>query len=835
MSLTRSTKALSRWMPARSAGEPGRPERGIAARARTAVLCLAMFGMTPAFAGIGGSVVPSFPTPLNVGDIKTATITITNRATTPNNTENVSISGIFFTPSCSATDGFSCQAPDPGVFQFATVVGKVGSSCASTPFSLGTPNPSTGEFELIPSRPIVLGPANGSGPLPKVCTISINFKVLRAPQDSTPADTKITTVSLARASLQGTITGTQGGATGGNVVAVNSTAGNQSPVADAGAPQFTQTLIPVSLSGSASSDPDGTIASYAWAFGDGTSGSGANVSHTYLSAGIYTATLTVTDNSGATATDSVTINVGNRAPVADAGANQSSSTKSPASFNGSGSSDPDGTIASYAWNFGDGTSGSGVSVTHAYQAAGTYTASLTVTDNSGATATDSVVVTVTDAPPATGAYRWSKQFGGTGAAAAYGTTHDAAGNLVVVGAFSGSASFGGATLTSAGSTDIFVGKYSATGAHVWSKRFGGTHDDSAQSVAVDASGNVYVSGYFKNTVDFGGGPLTAYYSGFGGQMRDAFIAKFSPSGAHLWSRKFGSFGQDTAYGIAVDGSGNLVVTGTFIGPVDFGGTSLASVSDSADVFVAKYSPAGQLVWAKKFGNGSADTGYGIAVDGAGNIAVVGSFTGSADFGGGTLTSAGGTDIVVFKLSASGTHLWSRRFGNTGQDVGFALATDGGGNVFVTGYFQGEADFGGGLLSGEGSLDTFVAKFSSGGSHQWSYALGGTNADEGFGIATDASGNVLIVGAFQGSADFGSGVLTSVGGSWDVVAIKYSAGGTPLWSKRFGGPADDMGYAVVADASGNATFVGTFQSTADFGGASMTASGYNDVFVVNLAP
>jgi hypothetical protein len=136
-----------------------------------------------------------FPPPIHVGDLKTAAIRITNRATGINAAENLIVSGIFITPSCAAiaSSGVSCATPDLGVFQFSTVYGSAGSSCENRIFTIGQPNGATGEFELIPhvGQSIVLGPANGSGPLPSYCEISINFKVLRLPVDSTPADAPI--------------------------------------------------------------------------------------------------------------------------------------------------------------------------------------------------------------------------------------------------------------------------------------------------------------------------------------------------------------------------------------------------------------------------------------------------------------------------------------------------------------------------------------------------------------------------------------------------------------------------------------------------------------------
>ncbi|MBA2479264.1 MAG: PKD domain-containing protein [Planctomycetes bacterium] len=181
---------------------------------------------------------------------------------------------------------------------------------------------------------------------------------------------------------------------------------NQSPVARATPQTFSGTApATVSFSGAGSTDADGTIASYAWVFGDGTTGSGRTINHTYTNANTYTTTLTVTDNLGAMNAVSMTITVtapapGNQAPVARVTASTTTGTAPMAvSFDGSGSTDADGTIASYAWDFGDGTYGSGVSASHTYTAAGTYTARLTVTDNAGATNMKPQMITVTAPPP----------------------------------------------------------------------------------------------------------------------------------------------------------------------------------------------------------------------------------------------------------------------------------------------------------------------------------------------------------------------------------------------------------------------------------------------------
>lgn len=174
---------------------------------------------------------------------------------------------------------------------------------------------------------------------------------------------------------------------------------NQAPTANPGGPYSATVGIAVKLDGSGSTDPDGSIASYAWNFGNGSSGSGVSPSATYASAGAFTVTLTVTDNAGATsppATTSVTVSVGLQPPVADAGGPYSGSIGVPVAFSGTGSQDPDGSIVSWAWNFGDGNSGSGPSPTHTYATGGTFTVTLTVTDNDNLKDSATAAVIVTD-------------------------------------------------------------------------------------------------------------------------------------------------------------------------------------------------------------------------------------------------------------------------------------------------------------------------------------------------------------------------------------------------------------------------------------------------------
>lgn len=175
---------------------------------------------------------------------------------------------------------------------------------------------------------------------------------------------------------------------------------NVAPSADAGGPYTVQVGSALSFDGTGSSDSDGTIASYAWDFGDGTFGTGAQPSHTYAAPGTYLARLTVTDNRGATDEDTSLVTVtsrGNQPPIADAGRDRAAVAGANVVFDASGSSDADGTIASYAWEFGDGTDATGAQAQHAYTAAGNYLVKLTVTDDDGAVDDDFALVAVSPA------------------------------------------------------------------------------------------------------------------------------------------------------------------------------------------------------------------------------------------------------------------------------------------------------------------------------------------------------------------------------------------------------------------------------------------------------
>jgi fibronectin type 3 domain-containing protein len=371
---------------------------------------------------------------------------------------------------------------------------------------------------------------------------------------------------------------------------------------------------------------------------------------------------------------------------------------------------------------------------------------------------------------------------------------------------------------------------------VWSRAYGDISDDRTNAVAVAPSGNVTVAGHFQGTTDFGNGLVTSFTHTSLGPTRDIFVASYTPTGNHVWSKVLGGVGSEEGNAVAVDGLGNVLLTGyqgTF--QVDYGG-GLQSTRGSNDIFVAKYSPTGGYLWSKTMGSGGHDGGIGIATDTPGNNVFVtgGMADGGVDFGGGTLFSAGNQDVFLVKYSSTGAHLWSRRFGGASSESGAAVATDVSGNVVVTGTFEGSVDFGGGLLTSAGLKDIFVAKYTSAGVHLWSKRFGGSGSDFSTGIAVDGAGDVALTGRYQGSISFGGGSLSSLGQDDGFLAKLLGTSGGHVWSKRFGATIADSGTGVSVDANRNVAVTGYFGGTVDFGGGPLSASAI-DIFVAKYTP
>ena len=299
-----------------------------------------------------------------------------------------------FTVTAPPNGSHSFQWRMVGVERFGALTPNVNVQTVTAPPTVLLTSPSNNQIFIAGSTiPLAATAADSDGTISKV---EFFRGAVKLGEDTTAPYTYSWTsvlagnyVLTARATDNGSATATS---TATNIT-VN--APNQPPVAQHGGPYSGTTGTAVQFNAAGSSDPDGTITIYHWNFGDSTSGTGVSPTHIYTTAGTRTVTLTVTDNSGAQGSANTTATIANRPPVANAGGPYSGVTETAIQFNAGGSSDPDGTITSYQWNFGDSTTGTGVAPTHIYTLAGTHPVTLVVTDNSGATASSLAPVNVT--------------------------------------------------------------------------------------------------------------------------------------------------------------------------------------------------------------------------------------------------------------------------------------------------------------------------------------------------------------------------------------------------------------------------------------------------------
>jgi hypothetical protein len=423
-----------------------------------------------------------------------------------------------------------------------------------------------------------------------------------------------------------------------------------------------------------------------------------------------------------------------------------------------------------------------------------------------------------------------------------GVVNDALGNAYIVGTFSSpTLTLGSITLTNSegsGTQDVFVVKYNSTGVVQWATKVGGTDLDFARRIAVDGSGNVYIVGHFRGpTITIGAVTLTNANSG----TREIFVAKYNSSGIVQWAISNSGNANDYAQGIAVDGSGNVYIAGTYNSPsLNFGGTSLSNTSTTGvyDVYIAKYNTNGVIQWAVK---GTSVTGGGngsIAVDGSGNVYVAGYFfsnTVNFSFPVGNLTNAnaGTSDVFVVKYNTNGLIQWGIRNGGIGDDIVTGIAADVSGNVYITGNFNSSTlAFGSTNLTNNSSspitTDIFVAKYNTGGVVQWANKGGGTDNDYPNDLAVDGSGNVYITGAFNSiTTSFGALTLTNTGiANADAFVVKYDTNGNSQWAVKGGGNSSDIGWCITVNTSGTRVLTGcSYVPNAKFSNTRLTTGQY----------
>jgi hypothetical protein len=351
-----------------------------------------------------------------------------------------------------------------------------------------------------------------------------------------------------------------------------------------------------------------------------------------------------------------------------------------------------------------------------------------------------------------GAHIWSKSYGGSGPDRAFTVEVSPADKIVVTGWMEQTVDFGGGDLTSPKAKSTFILQLESDGSYVDADLVSASVEEGISATSFDKSGNEVDAGEFKGTLNLYGQMLMSD----GG---DSFVMKRDPAGALVWAKALSGSGNQELAWVAVDAGGDVLVTGPLFGTMNFGDGKSVTSAGGSDVYVAKLSGAnGQAIWVKRFGdNGNVQEGNRVVADASGNVIVAGIFQSKITFGVDTLTAEGQDDIFVAKLDgATGDPLWAKAFGGNGLDRVRGLDVDPSGAIYIAGSFQETVDFGGGGLTSAGGDDIYFLKLTPSGAHACSQRFGGTADDVADGLEAHTNGAAAIGGEFSGTVDFGFG-------------------------------------------------------------------------------
>ncbi len=431
-----------------------------------------------------------------------------------------------------------------------------------------------------------------------------------------------------------------------------------------------------------------------------------------------------------------------------------------------------------------------------------------------------------DTPQPVNTFLGASKAGGTFWDQANGLAVDAMGNIYVTGIFRRTAFFGKDTqptaITSTGSYDVFVARYTPQLDLIWVTKAGGTGFDQGIGIDVDASGNTYVTGSFSGIAAFGNDTLRT-----GGS--DYFVMKLDPNGRIVWSRPGGTSGV----GISVKATGSsVVVAADYQGSAHLAGNLLTS-RGRGDIFVTKYDAnSGVIRWATSAGSTYDDSVGGIGIDAFGNIYVTGLFFGEMRWDSTTVFATRLQQGFLSKLDQGGRVLWMQSLGGAEYPTSSSLAVDPSGNCYLAGNFTESITLGGTTLNTTGQADLYVAKFQPSGNVVWVRNAGGSLGASS--IAIDRQGSCYVTGPFLGTAFYSIYAITASNNDADVFVAKYNNAGTLQWT-RPGGFNAYYRDCVVVDNAGAVTVAGSFSGSATIGSQTMvSASTDKDVFLWRMS-
>ncbi len=360
----------------------------------------------------------------------------------------------------------------------------------------------------------------------------------------------------------------------------------------------------------------------------------------------------------------------------------------------------------------------------------------------------------------------------------------------------------------------------------WATSLGGKGGDEGANIAVSPSGqHIYVTGSFAENAALGAKSLVSKGDS------DAYLARLDAKGQVMWATALGGSGEDRGKAVATDETGNLYATGLFEGSINVGAVTLNS-KGGKNIYVVKMDDTGRVLWTATAGSatGSVEP-HAIFGDKAGNVYIAGSFGETASFGSVTLTAKGYLDVFVAKLDPSGQFVWATSAGGTDSEEALGVAADETGNVYITGYFQGNASFGSSALSSVGTTNAFVSKLNNAGQFQWTTTSSQSWYAAGRGIQLDKNGNVYATGYFEQQAAFGLNAIRSDYGT-DTFVAKISPTGTFVWSNSTSGYANNPGKGIGIDSTGNLYITGSFGGPLALGSTNLNSQ-TQDIYIAKI--
>jgi hypothetical protein len=384
------------------------------------------------------------------------------------------------------------------------------------------------------------------------------------------------------------------------------------------------------------------------------------------------------------------------------------------------------------------------------------------------------------------------------------------GSFYLAGEFTDTAFFGNKNIISAGGTDVFLVKHNSQGSPVWETRLGAADYDYIQKVAVTPAGDVILAGYFYGTTLLGTDEYTAYGS------QDIFIAAFDGEGNFLWSERAGGGMADYISSIDVDADNNIIISGYFYGEIDFGDTLLTAAA-SSDIFIARYSPEGELLWALAAGGSSSDQARSVSCDPEGNIYLAASFYYDFTFGDTTLSTSNPVGVAVVKLNPEGLFQMAFQLNGTYLTPDVFLKADHVGNFYLSGNFSEEIFLGDSVFTaGPFNQDVFVARFGNDGEFLWASHGYSYSSDQAIGLDIDQSDNLYLSGHYLDHIHFEQLTLnyTLCCGSREIFIVNYSNDGKVNWGKQISGARASV-QAVTMEESGDFLLSGMFTDTLSF--------------------